>query len=446
MKRTLIGCLLAAILMISVSLDKQPPAEAAVSPIWFWILGQIISDARENPVESHVISLSPAYNVYSGGSVLSNGMFVVGNFEGACPNPQTTIAATGRGAVQVWDPGNTARVDILGFEMTSNSVYFPKKMGMYYKEFAEEDRFKKELAIQSTDQIVTDNPRFAKWQIPVFTGNLPQSLYLVKVRVWFTEKQASGLFKLGRSTKIQREETLCRFLVLDRAYMQRAVNDPQLQRDLQATCGLIGGPTTIMPMSLTVRPETINAMQMMDQMDGQAVPGANGQPSYVAPGSYVQPQSGNNLPPAYQNQSGYGGQAPQNYAPTNQPPYQINQQQNYNSDDGTILRGPVASVGASVEELPRINGPKEITSPFRKVKLVVWQGKIRTDYDATVRLGLLQKGSSLYFIRNNQAIAIAEYNQMVPIGDKLYVEVRLAGQQTLAEGDKIRISKGGTRQ
>lgn len=236
--RTLIVCLLLVLtILVSLPLVRADPFLA------YFVLGQLISDQRQAPVAQNTLSLNPIYNTEY------NGQFV-----GACPDPKVIVAANMRGTTLWWEPGDIGKRDILGFEITSASPSLPEKLGMYYKGLVATFPGEVNLKI-GQNEVVSGNPRYAKWQIPVETEGLPQCLYLVKLRVWFTEHQASGFLRLDRKTVIRREETIGRFVVLDPDYMAKAVNDLQVQQALRYSFGLMAGPTQIGQLQLPVNPQ-----------------------------------------------------------------------------------------------------------------------------------------------------------------------------------------------
>lgn len=275
--RTLKTCFVLIIVLVAMVVQ---PAQAQLETAAFFLLGQAANDARQAPVAYDTLGLNPIYNVYQGDNMI-----------GACPDAKTIVAASSHGCTLVFEPGNIGRVDIVGFEMSSNDANLPS-MGVYadpdeierYKGYIGASKLKDEIRIDPEHvTLAKGDPRFIKWQIPIDTTDLPQGLYQATVRVWYTQRRGTGLFKLRRETIVQREETLVKFFVLDREYMQKAINDVNIQRALMASAGLAGGPVQISAARYTVDPAVKRQLETPPSLPVSANVGQPAAPSNMAP-------------------------------------------------------------------------------------------------------------------------------------------------------------------
>lgn len=255
MRRSLTISILIIVIAAMVQTAQANPLAAAA----YFVLGQAIGDSRQAPVNYDTLGLNPIYNVKLNGKQV-----------GANPDAKTIVAASARGCTLVFEPGSIGKVDIIGFEMSSNDPCMPEKIGLYadpktigkYFDYGDlKGKFVKEINpdVGKNDYVKCD-PRYAKWQIPICTEKFTQQLYVVKIRVWYIQRRASGFMKTGRSTEIQREETLVKFMVCDPDYMQQAINDVDVQLALRASYGLVGGPVQISQPKYNVEPEVANQL------------------------------------------------------------------------------------------------------------------------------------------------------------------------------------------
>lgn len=225
-------------------------AEAAA----FFVLGQLANDQRQLPTNHDTVGLNPIYNVKLEGKQV-----------GGVPDAKVIVAASMRGCTLIFEPGNMGKVDIIGFEMTSTSPCMPPKCGVYanpetiqkYYDFDDvKEKFTAQIHLEEgQNMLVNCHPRFGKWQIPICTEDFSDGLFIATVRVWYVQRVNSGFLRLGRSTVIQREETVVRFFILDPDYMARAINDVGVQNALRFSAGLTGGPTQISSPQYVVDPK-----------------------------------------------------------------------------------------------------------------------------------------------------------------------------------------------
>lgn len=267
------------ILTMSFALIAGSQPAKALDPVTlgFFLLGQLVNDGREKPVEHNTVSLNPIYNTMWQGA-----------FIGANPDPKTMVAANCRGTQIVWEPGQMSRADIVGFELIPNTDLLPVKLGVYHKSLVDIETVKVKTNNGTIDQekitsdkvdlkvgqnqIIDGNPAFAKWQLPIDTSALPQGLYLMKVRVYFIEREACGIFNASRRDALRREEVVCRFVVLDQNYMQQAANSPDIQARLRASFGLMAGPPQVGGMQIAVNPAMAQNLPQPQLQQQQPVP------------------------------------------------------------------------------------------------------------------------------------------------------------------------------
>lgn len=358
--------ILTVIIMVTAGMAK------AIDPfIGYFVLSQLASDMRDKPVDRNMVSVNPIYNCY-----------IDGQFIGANPDPRTIIAAVCRGTRQVWEPADMSRVNVLGVEIIPNSPKLPVKIAMYHKSLTKTEKVKGkdeqghrvtrenivsdyvDLSI-GDNEIIDGNPDYLKFQIPLETGELSQGLYVVKVRVLFIEKEAAGLFRMGRKNVLRRDETVCRFVVLDPSYMQKAVSSPDIQSYLRATFGLMGGPPTIGTMQFEIPAGIVQGVPPGLPVAGQPIQQPApivqqpAQPQYVQP---VQPA------PQY---------VPPQPAPVPQP---------------VIQNQPPPRVAT--------------------IDLEIWRGSDRRTWrGVTVDLNQLQEGSWMRFMRGSQVVCDIEVGQ-----------------------------------
>jgi hypothetical protein len=264
------------ILTMSFVLIAASTAAKAIDPVvGYFILGQLVNDARQSPVQSNTISLNPIYNTMWNGALI-----------GANPDPRTMVAANCRGTQIVWEPGQMARVDIVGFELVPNTTKLPVKIAAYHEGLVKKDREgnitsdKVDLTV-GQNEVITGNVSYAKWQLSIDTSCLTQGLYIMKIRVYFLEREASGFLKMGRRDALRREETICRFAVLDPDYMQQAANSPEIQARLRASFGLMGGPPQVGGLPIAINPAMAQNLPQ-PQVQPQPMP-VQPQPQYQPP-------------------------------------------------------------------------------------------------------------------------------------------------------------------
>jgi len=382
-------------LIVSLTLTTgMAKADPVVLPFVIGVVSQMISDQRQNPVDRNVLALNPIYNT-----------MWAGNQIGSNPDPKTIVSANCRGTQIVVEPGQMGRRDIVGFEMTSNNPAFPRKIAMFWRptpstgvtdknKHREAEEAEKEwaklckkygLEVQPTDKFTSESPRMAKWQLPVETISLPQGLYQATVRVFFVEQKASGFFRVNREDVIQRDETLIRFVVLDPAYMEMAANSPEIQANLRASFGLMGGPPQIGGMNIAVSPEMARNLPQ----PGQVPPAQPAQP--------VQP-----TPPA--------------------PPAQQAQPQ--------LPAQPVPPPAPVVQPVPQPEPAVPPPAPQPEVKatpitVVVWLGATKQIWrDQTIPLGMFKEGHAVVFRNGNVITAEAIVQAVRP--EYNLVEIRIA--------------------
>ena len=297
-RSTLTVCLVIA-LALAVS-----TAAYAIEPVTggLLILGnQLLSDARTKPVDANTVSLRPVYNAYMGD-----------DFLGGCVDTRTVVAGVPQGSTLVFEPGNSSRVDILGFEVTTNSSALPDRVGMYFDPRQVEEYVKIRLLKPSLVEaanipmkdgcpvvpegnvlvkyVADQHPRYCKWQLPLQTAGLPTGVYTGTVRVFFTDRIRDGFLKLKEKSVVRQEESPFEFIVLDQQYWARAVNDPQLQQALKLTYGLVGGPPSIGQLALPVSPRAAAQMSGGAPVNPQAMQTPPAPAPAPQPVKEVQPQ------------------------------------------------------------------------------------------------------------------------------------------------------------
>lgn len=373
------------LVILIVSFALATGMAKAIDPVTGTILAsfvlQSVNDARQDPVDKYIVGLNPLYHTYYDGM-----------FGGGCADPKTMISAVCRGAILQWEPGDISRTTILAFELIPNDPRLPARIGMYHELLANA----KEVSVLSkprkkgdkpptykdkgvmtvkvsdfgikTEEVTRESPLYAKWRLPLETGCLGQDIISVRVRVWFVEEKAKGFLRLGRENVLQKEETLCKFVVIDPSYMQMVVNGGpkslEIQSYLRANFGLMGGPPVIGSMQLEVSPKLTEGIPpgMPTTMSGQ--PGAPTQPGN--PPSTTLPKDGERVRPNYDGAAG--------------------------ESKGT---------------------PRETreTKPARvvTVDMVMWKGSDRMRYrDITLDLNQFQEGTKIVYKRNAETVCWVE--------------------------------------
>jgi len=398
---------LTTLFILTVSLVLAAGMAKAIDPFSTYLvlsaLNQAASDARDKPVDRNMVSVNPGFNAYW-----------EGNFAGANPDPRTIIAAVCRGERLDWYPADMSRANVLGVELIPlNTDKLPVKIGMYHKSLTRTEKVKekdesghrvtRESVVSDyvdlkigDNEIIDGNPDYLKFELPLETGCLPQKLYAVKVRVLFIEKEAAGLFRMGRKNVLRRDETVCRFVVLDPSYMQRAIASTEIQSALRATFGLMAGPPTIGTMQFEIPAEI-----------------AQGVPPGLPTAGQPTPQQPNQHPVQQQ-----PAQLPAPPVLSAEAMQQIQQQ----VQQTLAAMNPVQPVQPAQYVQPVQPAPQYVPQPapqpviqqqpparIATVNLVIWKGSDhKTWKSVTVDLNRLQEGSWMRFMRGNQIVCDIE--------------------------------------
>lgn len=252
-------------LLFSMALAPVRPARAdGGALIWYWLLGQIFNDIRQEPVERHSIGFNPSANVFD----------PIGNFVGSIADLRDTVSAVGLGAVVKISSGATSTGIIMGHRLVCDEEDFPYAIGIYREDLDKIAKNGKEVRERDlTKGTIKSVPADCnKWSIVIDTAMFSHRMYSCKLRTYYIDVEPRGFLRLGRKAVIRYQETVFKFLVRDAKYLAKAVNNPQIQCELMMSVGLVGGSGQLAKPAYEIKPEVMDEVARPYTPDGSLLP------------------------------------------------------------------------------------------------------------------------------------------------------------------------------